>query len=194
MRTTLRIVLLGLMALPLPAQFSASGGAILAFNSLKKATNNNLGYLVGADYEGHLYGTDFPGRVGLSLASMPGSEKFGLKTSLTLAQLHGDIFINTGAPSLRVLGGLSLNSYSMSRSGNENTQDVLDIDHHFPVRDVKGLKLGLRLGVEYSFSKDWAMELTYQQTELAGKDLQDPLVRQGGINPGWAQVLVTYKF
>jgi hypothetical protein len=192
MRIFIRTALLGMLAMPLCAQFSASGGLILAFPSLKKATQTDLAFALGADYTSHLYGTEIPARVGLALASMPGKEVNGLKTSLTLVQLHGDVFI--GAGPLRCLGGLSINSYTMSRSGNENTQDPLDRDHHFPVRDVKGLKLGMRLGMEYAITKTLALELTYQQTELAGKDLQDPMVRQGGINPGWAQLLFTYHF
>jgi len=194
MRILTRTSLLALLACPLAAQVSASGGLILALDSLKKATSGNLAYLAGADLNGHLYGTEVPARIGLSLAWMPGRQVNGLTTSLTLTQLHGDVFIGTGAPSLRVLAGLSLNNYTMSRRGVENAEDPMDQAHHFPVRDVKGVKLGLRLGVEYTLTRSVALEMTYQQTELAGKDLLDPLVRQGGINPGWVQLLVTYHF
>jgi hypothetical protein len=182
------------MAYPLAAQVTASGGLILPLDSLKKATNANIAYMAGADLGGHLPGTEVPARAGLSLAMMPGQQKNGLTTSLRLVQLHGDVFLATGTPKLRALTGLSLNSYSMSTSGNENTADPLDRDHHFPMRDVAGLKLGLRLGLEYAITHSMALEMTFQQTELAGKDLQDPLVRQGGINPGWIQMLITYHF
>jgi hypothetical protein len=194
MRILIRTSLLALLASPLCAQFSASGGLILPLDSLKKATHGDLAYLAGADFNGRLSGTEVPARLGLSLARMPGKEENGLTTSLTLAQLHGDVFIATGAPRLRALAGLSLNNYTMSRRGTENTDDPLDKEHHFPVRDVKGLKLGLRLGVDFALAGATSLELIYQQTELAGKDLQDPYVRQGGINPGWIQLLVTYHF
>lgn len=193
---SLRMFLLAVLALPLAAQspgFSVEGGLLLANDSLKKATNGSAGFLAGADYGAHVLGTQVPARVGLTLASMPGSELNGLKTSLTLAQLHGDVFIETGSPAWMGLVGLSVNSYSMSKSGIES-EDPVDVDHHFPVRDAKGLKLGLRLGVSYAFAQSWSAELVFQQTELAGKDLQDPLVRRGGINPSWFELGLRWHF
>jgi len=192
----LRSCLLGLLALPLAAQtpgFSVDGGLILGLDSLRKATHNSLGFTVGADYSSPVLENGISSRVGLAVALMPGSEKYGLKTSLTLIQAHGDLLIETGAPALHGIAGVSVNSYSMSTSGTES-QDPLDVDHHFPVRDVKGLKLGLRLGLNYTFTKSFSAELLFQQTELAGKDLQDPLVRQGGINPAWFELDARFHF
>jgi len=193
---TLRNSLLGLVVLPLAAQgtgFSVGGGLLLGNDSLKKATNATTGFHLGADYGAHVLGTQVPVRFGVTFASMPGSDVNGLKTSLTLAQAHGDVFIETPSPRWNVLAGLSLNSYSMSRSGTEST-DEADVDHHFPVRDVKGLKMGLRLGVTCALSERWSAELVFQQTELAGKDLQDPLVRRGGINPSWFELGLRWHF
>lgn len=192
----LRTPLLGLLVLPLAAQstdISVNGGLIRGLDSLKKATNNRLAYTVGGDYHTHIWGTEVPARIGLSLASMPGKEKFGLKTSLTLIQAHGDVFVETPSPALRGFAGLSINKYSMSTAGTESSTPE-DIDHHFPVRDVKGLKLGLRVGLAYAFTKNVSGDVMLQQTELAGKDLQDPLIRQGGINPAWLQLGVNYRF
>jgi len=202
---TIRTLLLSLAVLPLGAQgFSASGSLIQGLDSLKKATNATTALIAGVDYDTHIYGTEVPTRLGLALASMPGQERFGLKTSLTLIQLHSDLYLATPNPKLRGLVGLSLNKYSQSRTGTENTSDALDIDHHFPMNSTAadGVKLGLRLGLDYRFSDRWSMELLLQQTELAGKnlagDIQAPdgtsLVRQGGINPAWFQVGVTYHF
>lgn len=200
---TLRSILLSLLVLPLGAQgFSVSGSLIQGLDSLKKATNASTALIVGADYDTHVYGTEIPARAGISIAAMPGKERLGLKTSLTLFQLHGDIYLETPSPALRGLVGLSLNSYSMSTSGTEDTLDALDVDHHFPMHDVKGVKLGLRLGLEYRLSSSWSLELVLQQTELAGKDLTGDikapdgteLVRQGGINPAWLQLGATYRF
>jgi len=200
---TLRSALVVLLALPLAAQgFSVSGSLIQGLDSLKKATNATLAYGAGVDYDTHFYGTDVPVRAGLAFASMPGKENFGLKTSLTLAQVHGDLFVKTPCPGLRALVGLSLNTYSMSRTGTENADDALDIDHHFPIGDAKGVKFGFRLGLEYQLTPKWALELLLQQTELAGKDLSGDvkapdgteLVRQGPINPAWLQLGVTYRF
>ncbi len=193
----IRTSLLGLVVLPLAAQtpgFSVAGGPILGFESLKKATNNTLAFQIGADYTGHDLGSDIPARAGLALASMPGKDWNGLKTSLLLTQLHGDILL----PLPRIHGygilGASLNTWSMSKSGTEDTEDPLDRDHHFPIRDAKGLKLGLRVGVGFNLTRNLALEAVIQQTELAGKDLEDPLVRQGGINPGWLNLDIRFSF
>jgi hypothetical protein len=193
---TIRTSILGLLVLPLAAQapgFSVAGGPILGFESLKKATNNTVGYQLGTDFTGHVPTTEIPARVGLAIASFPGKELNGLKTSLTLAQLHGDLLLPLeGIHGYGIFGG-SLNSYSMSTAGTEST-DELDIDHHFPVRDAKGLKLGLRLGLGFNLSKRVGLELTFQQTELSGKDLNDPMVRVGGVNPGWLNLDLRFTF
>ncbi|MDP2877249.1 MAG: hypothetical protein Q8O00_13765, partial [Holophaga sp.] len=170
--------------------FSIGGGLLVGNDSLKKATNGSTGFHLGADYT---VGTQLPVRFGFTLASMPGSAVNGLKTSLTLVQAHSDMVIETPAPALKALVGLSLNSYSMSRTGVEST-DALDVDHHFPVRDVSGIKLGLRLGMSYAFTKQLSAEVVFQQTELAGKDLEDPMVRRGGINPSWFELGVRWHF
>ena len=193
---TLRTFLLGLLVLPLAAQspgFSLTGGVILANDSLKKATHNSTGFILAGDWGTQVWGTQVDARLGLLGASFPGMEKNQLKTSLTLLQAHGDLVITTGLPALTGLVGLSFNSYAMSRAGIESTTPK-DVDHHFPIRDAKGLKLGLRLGLNYAFSKQLSGELMFQQTELAGKDLSDPMLRQGGINPSWFELDVRWHF
>lgn len=193
---TLRTSVLGLLALPLAAQgtgFSLAGGLLAGGDSLKKATNQSSGFLLGADYGTHVMGTEVPARLGLSLASMPGKELNGLKTSLSLTQLHGDVFIQTGSPAIHGLVGLSLNRYSMSRTGVESDVPE-DVDHHFPIRDVSGVKLGLRVGAAFTLSDQWSLEVLFQQTELAGKDLEDPMIRRGGVNPGWFELDLRWRF
>ncbi len=197
MRLIPRALLFGSLALSLAAQdtgFSVNGGLISALDSLKKATNNSIALQVGADYHTRVWSTEVPARVGLTFASMPGSEWSGLKTSLTLLQLHGDLILDGPGPAWHPVLGMSLNHYSMSRSGTENLDDPLDRDHHFPVRDVKGVKIGLRVGLDYDLSKKWQLELMFQQTELAGKDLTDPMVRAGGVNPAWFELNARYRF
>ncbi len=199
----IRTLLLPLLALPLAAQgFSVTGSLVQGLDSLKKATNATTAFMAAVDYDTRLYGTEVPARAGLAIGFMPGQERFGLKTSLMLYQLHGDIRIATPSQALSVLVGLSMNTYTMSNSGTENTADALDVDHHFPMHSVKGVKLGLRLGLDYRVSRAWSVEVMLQQTELAGKDLSGditdgtgtPLVRQGGINPAWVQFGATYRF
>jgi len=191
-----RVLLTSLLSLPLVAQtsgFSVQGGAILGFDSLKKATNSATGLSLGADYGTRIWGTDMPARVGVSFAALPGKELNGLKTSLTLTQAHGDLVMGGTEGGVRLLLGLSLNAYQMSKSGTESS-DPMDVDHHFPIRDASGLKLGLRLGLAYAINRSWSTELLFQQTELAGKDLTDPLRRQGAINPAWLELGLRYHF
>jgi hypothetical protein len=191
-----RVLLISLLSLPLVAQtsgFSVQGGVILGFDSLKKATNSATGLTLGADYGTRIWGTDMPARVGLSFSALPGKELNGLKTSLTLTQAHGDLVMGGTEGGVHLLLGLSLNAYQMSRSGTESS-DPMDVDRHFPIRDASGLKLGLRLGLAYAINRSWSTELLFQQTELAGKDLTDPLRRQGAINPAWLELGFRYYF
>lgn len=196
MKSLIRFSLAALLALPLAAQdsgFTVGAGLMLPLDSLKKATNGGISASLQADYRTTLPGTEVATRVGLGLVAMPGQDRNGLKTSLNLAQAYGDLVLDLPAASLRGIVGLSLNSYTMSTTGTESL-DPEDVAHHFPVRDAKGLKLGLRLGLTYAFSRQVAGELLFQQTELSGKDLADPLVRVGGINPAWLQLGVRYSF
>jgi len=197
MSKTIRTFLLGLLALPMAAQqtpLTVSGAVIGALDGLKKVTHAPLAGIVGADFIGEIPASELPVRIGLSYAAMPGKERFGLKTSLSLIQLHGDFFLEGPSKSLRVIGGLSVNKYKMYKNTHEDA-DPFDIEHHYPIRDDKGLKLGYRLGVEYALTPAIALEVLFQQTELAGKDFNnDPLVRQGGVNPCWLQAGVTYHF
>jgi hypothetical protein len=193
---SIRPFLLALLALPLAAQssgFSVGGGLIAGLDSYKKAVNSNTGFGVNAAFDTVVHGTDVPIRLQVGLDSMPGKATNGLKTSLTHVQLASDLLVDTGVSGLRGLAGLSLNSYSASFSGTESTS-ASDASHHFPFKDVKGIKLGLRLGLEYAFDKAWSGEVVLQQTELAGQDKSDPLVRVGGVNPAWLQVGVRYRF
>jgi hypothetical protein len=184
------------LALPVAAQgtpFSLNGGFISALDSLKKATNNSVAFQVGADYHTKVVGTEVPARVGLTLADMPGREWNGLKTSLKLYQFHGDVILDGPTANWHPSLGFSLNRYGMSRSGLENVDNPLDKDHHFPVRDTKGLKMGVRVGLEYTVSRRLGLEVMFQQTELAGKDMTDPLIRAGGINPAWFEFNVRFR-
>ena len=207
----IRTSLLGLLALPLAAQstgFSAGGGLILApskqlFGSYEKAVHNKVGFDLNGAYDFKLYQTDVDARATLTAASMPGkATAYGLKTSLTLVQLSGDIFLSLGSENVRGLFGFSVNSYSASFSGKENTTDRAAATQHFPFKDCSGLKMGFRVGVDYAITKSFSTEVIFQQTELAGSDLSEqtnltnssPFVRAGGISPSWLQFGVRYHF
>ncbi|BDU71875.1 hypothetical protein [Mesoterricola silvestris] len=192
----LRSILMGLLALPLAAGnpgFSAGGGVILGLDSYKKAVNSTTGFMINAGWETTLAKTDVPVRVALNLGTMPGKALNGLKTSLTLAQLSGDLLLDTGVPRLRGVFGLSLNSYKASFSGDESPA-IFDAEHHFPFHDCKGLKGGLRAGLEYALTSRVTVEALLQATELAGRQRNDALIRQGAINPAWLQLGARYQF
>jgi hypothetical protein len=191
-----RTCLLGLLALPMAAQstnFSAGGAIILGLDSYKKAVNASTGFMLNGSWDTSVYKSGIPARVSLGVGFMPGKEVNGLKTSLTLFQLSGDLLIETSVHSLRGVVGLSLNKYSAKFSGEESPS-AFDVDHHFPFHDATGIKGGLRLGLEYAFNRRVAGEILFQTTELAGRQRTDALIREGGINPGWVQVGARYKF
>lgn len=207
----IRTSLLGLAAAAsLAAQstgFSVGGGLILApsqtyFGAYDKAVNNNNGLYLGGGYDFKLYQTDVDARASLTIGYMPGKERNGLTTSLLLTQASGDIFLSLGSESVRGLFGLSVNFYSATFDGTENTADRGDVEHHFPFKNCSGAKLGYRIGFDFAVSKNVTTELLFQQTELAGSDLSEqtsltnatPFVRRGGINPSWLQFGVRYHF
>jgi hypothetical protein len=191
-----RTCMLGLLALPLAAQsspFSAGGALIVGLDSYKKAVNNSTGFLANVGWDTTVYKSGIPARLSFGVGLMPGKELNGLKTSLTLLQFSGDILISTDFQGLRGVVGLSVNKYSAKFSGAESPS-VLDVDHHFPFHDVSGIKGGLRLGFEYSFSKQIVGEALLQTTELAGRQRNDALIRRGAVNPGWLQLGARYQF
>lgn len=191
-----RTCLLGLLALPLAAQtspFSAGGALIVGLDSYKKAVNSSTGFLANAGWDTTVYKSGIPARLSFGVGLMPGKETNGLKTSLTLLQFSGDILINTDLEGLRGVIGLSVNKYSAKFAGAESPS-ALDVDHHFPFHDVSGLKGGLRLGFEYAFNKRIVGEALLQTTELAGRQRNDALIRNGAVNPAWLQLGARYQF
>lgn len=192
----IRTCLLGLLVLPLSAQstaFSAGGALIVGLDSYKKAVNNTTGFLVNGAWDTTVLKSGIPARLSLGLGLMPGKETNGLKTSLSVIQLSGDILIETQVEGLRGVVGLSLNKYT-AKYGGEESQSAFDVDHHFPFHDVDGIKGGIRLGFEYSVNRQVSCEALLQNTELAGRQRNDALIRKGAINPGWLQFGVRYKF
>ena len=193
---SMRTILFGFLAIPLAAQstsFSAGGALVLGLDSYRKAVNNSTGLFLNAGWDTTVVKSGIPARLSFGVGFMPGKDKDGLKTSLSLYQLAGDVLIETGVPGLKGVLGLSLNKYTARFSGEES-QAVFDSDHHFPFRDDSGLKGGLRLGLEYGFSARLSGEVLLQATELAGRERSDALIRQGAINPSWIQFGARYRF
>ena len=195
------ISLLSLLALPLAAQdsgFSVNGGVIWApstyFGSYEKVVNNNSGYYIGGSYTTGASEGGVVCRGTASYFAMPGQVRSnGLKTSIDLIQVAGDVVFPTGVEGLDGVVGLSANVFSVTNTGVESA-DKNDVAGHFPVKDGSGLKGGVRIGFEYAFTKSLKAEVMFQQTELGGQNGSDPVKRAGGVNPGWMQIGFRYNF
>lgn len=210
MNVILRTSLLGLLALPLAAQgtgFSAGGSVIYGFDSLKKVTNNNLGLALTGSFEMPIAGSEIPGRVSLSYINLPGKQTHyatpnsdgSLRTTLNAIQVGGDLLVASGIEGFKGVFGISFNQFKVNNAGNEDVStgpngNAGDPNAHHPLVDDKGIKLGLRVGAEYSITKSISVEVLFQQTELAGRQKNDPLVRKGGLNPAWLQFGARYHF
>jgi hypothetical protein len=174
------------LLMPLAAQgqeikrFDVSGGAVFALDTLKTVTNKTFsGIHLDAGFNGNLAATTIPFRASLGVNLLPGSEKDGLKVSLTGFQLNGDIFVKTGVDKLRLVSGISLNKWraKAEAAGVSETETI------------KGIKFGGRLGLDYGINSNLSCGLMLQVVEL-GTDAG----ATRGINPSWVELGVRYSF
>jgi len=210
MNAIVRTSLFGFLVLPLAAQSTgiSAGGAIIngleVSESLKKVTNNATGISINAAYDIVIPGSEVPARISLAFVNIPGKATTystpttdgSLRTTLNIFQLSGDLLIATPAEGLKGIVGASLNKYSLDLEGNEDktAANAGNPSAHFPVVDASGVKVGFRLGLDYTFTKRLSGEVLFQQTELSGHQRNDTLVRRGGLNPAWFQFGIRYHF
>ncbi len=221
MSLTLRSLLLpAVVGLSLSAQdaltfkWEISGGPILATPALTKATENKYGYAGAVGLTAHLPGPGLDLRFGLGYNVMPGKTRISTKTDLKSLQLTLDVYMATWTKNLTWFMGFSGNKYTATNSGYEimgtaytqgGAKRVAALDA-FSVKagkDDKGIKGGLRLGLNYAFNSHLALELLFQQTELSGGFHVEPKVHpdypngyanMGAMNPSWFQLGVKYTF
>lgn len=188
---------LGMLAIPASAQgtgFYVGGNLSYAGGmSLKNSvTKQDLGLVVDGGYIGKLASTDIPFRASLGLGWFPGAKDNGRQANAFNAQVAGDIFINTPVDKLRLITGLSFNKWRMDISYDDPAMGSF-------TNNVKGIKFGARLGVDYTFSSKLTGELLLQMTELGTdqdftKDPQGSTLGRVPINPSWLQVGLKYHF
>lgn len=185
---------LGIVALALPSvmahaadgpTFFAGGGLIGALDSTKVATHSSLGFNVTGGMDFRIADGSYGFRPGIAINFLPGSEKDGVKTSLTDFQVYGDIVFDSGVKNLSFTAGLSVQRWYYKTTYNAAL--AMPEDKGF----LNGTKLGLRAGAEYRFNSNLTAELMLQQTELGSKDGE---ARYNNVNPGWLQVGVKYHF
>lgn len=177
------LLLVAGLALPSMAQdaktFTVGLDVNSSLDSLKAVTNNSSSYGVNFGYNGKLIGTTVPFRATLGLNMFPGSDKDGLKTSLNSYYLATDLMIATPVEKLFLVSGLSVNKYK------EKTEGVgISISEN-----VKGYKLGIRLGAEYVFTPNMSGTILIQASELDQSEL-----RQESRNLSWVTLGFRYSF
>lgn len=150
-----------------------------SLDSTKNVTNNSTSYGLNFGYNGKLLGTTVPFRGTLGLNMFPGSEKEGVKTSLTSYYLAGDLFIATPVDKLFLVSGISLNKY----------KEKVEAFGLSASESVKGYKLGARIGVEYAFTSNVSGTVMLQATELDYSE-----ARGESRNLSWMTFGVRYHF
>lgn len=200
MRTTLATLLLSLTAAgALSAQsgsFDAQGSLVVANDALLKVTRaGSLGGLaLGLGYTTSVRGSQIPIRYSLNAGLFPGKPLGTVKTDLSLLQLAADVHIATGFEKLAFTVGMSLNQYRLRNSGapSELMSDLGNPNlkyyrYDWAVTQSKGLKGGVRLGLDYPLSSALTATALFQMTELGTGSY-------GGINPSWIELGARWRF
>lgn len=185
---------------------------VLPLDGLKKVTHSSFAY--GAGLGVTLDFKDAPTmRLGLNHLRMPGKDFGTIKSSLADTQFVADFYFLSGLKRWKAFGGLSLNHYTAKNSGTEQWQKVvyrkpsatttttLTVPLYvWSATDTKGIKMGLRLGVEYLIRPRWVATATLQATELQGGPGRKPwepqptMPNNGVVNPSWVQFGMRYSF
>lgn len=174
------------MALGLQAQdakpFAAGVSIVTPLDSLKTVTNASGFGGVTADfsYTGMLANSGVPFRASLGIALLPGKEEAGLKVSLLNYQLAGDILTKLGGnENLHLVTGISVNKWRATAEAGGISES----------ENIKGLKFGGRLGLDYRINQQWSANVMLQAIELGAEP-------NGyfGVNPSWIQVGAKFHF
>lgn len=209
-RTIPFLALTTLLGAQEPLKLEAFGAFTQGYDSLKKATYATYGLTAGGGIVTTIPGSKMPLRAGLALATFPGKQHGSAKSSLGLTQLTVDAGFGPDTSRLKGFFGLSLNKWTVKNAGTETyakdkTGNWAPVDV-FAVKNTSGLKVGLRLGANYAVNTHWSVDITIQQTELAGASRTakvlpdgsletDPnLGMRGTINPAWIQFGARYIF
>lgn len=200
-RQSLTIALLGTALTAATPVFDVTAGTSLALDGLKKVTHNSASYHLGGGMKWTAAATETPLRLGVTYQLMPGKDFGTVKSSLKAFQVHLDAYLATASPRYAFKFGVSANRFTVDNQGTESwikdgrNPSGFSPEYVFALDDTKGVKLGLRFGVDIQLAKAWSAEVLFQATELGGgavKPGNKPNL--GGVNPSWIQVGARYSF
>jgi hypothetical protein len=175
--------------------------ATIATTGLTKVTHKPLGFGGYVGIATNLVGTDVPVRVGYGSHLFSGAQYGTVRSTLYNHQVFGDLFFPTPAKRLNWYVGLSINRYHIKNEGTETY--IVDPQYSFsriPVSDWaltpkeadKVYRGGFRVGLTYQYTRHFAAELGYQQTELGTRKPEQKGTiyygHVGNVNPGWFQL------
>ncbi len=208
------LALLALAAVPALAQdpsFEVGLAIVEQLDTAKNITNANSGLALSAAYYVRTKG-DYTLRFGLGLNSLSGNAFSGalgpdgpttlngVELSLTGTQVHADLMVPSPWKKTTFVTGLSLQQWSYKATLGKDSINHLTGDRSTS-GTIKGLKFGLRLGIQVAFTPNWVGELLLQQTELGsngdGDKTKGNLATtpyEANENPAWLQLGVRYRF
>jgi hypothetical protein len=167
-----------------------------------------LNFLIGSGVEGVDANADAESRTNTNYM-VAGSS---LKHSFTNGQAFADVVVPIFDKRGDWILGLSVNKYSVKVSGAPDgahaAYSPFDLDAATRTLDdngnlvrsgsangstsVPGLKLGLRLGADYKFTKNLSAQVLFQTTELGR--ITSLAGQLPTMNPSWLEFGITYKF
>lgn len=178
---SLSLLALGLAATP---AFAQEKGFSVGVAHASDIQNSAAGLAVDAAYTLLPARLELPLRFGVAYQTFLTATDPDTDGKLSSLQAYGDLYFTKPGARLAVFGGLSVNQWSVDSKARSGS--------------IKGLKLGLRAGVEYAFCASATAQATYQVAE-AGTDSEfrangTPDAGSRGINPGILQVGVRFRF
>lgn len=176
------------------ANYNPSLGAAVTFStdSLKKATNNSLGFSVYGSVERPIASSNVFFRPGLAISVFPGKLKDDYKTQLTNLQGSFDVVIPSGlSESFKVVTGISINQWRFQGRTERDKPHPYNLDGSYA---PGAMKIGFRIGANYKFGKHWSGELLLQMVEFGNRNQDSSEADKTHLNPGWVQAGFRYHF
>lgn len=194
----------GTLAMAQAPQIELHFGVTSAHESLKKVTHASTGLLFGGSLRLSLPGTNIPVRYSLSAGTFPGRQHGTIKSNLGLLQAAVDVSFSESAR-LNPFFGIALNKWRVQNSGTETITPDSVPGKPFPqyvwaVSGTKGVKAGLRMGVDYGLTAQWTVQALVQVSELGGGEIASAQptattrLNLGSVNPSWFQIGARYTF
>lgn len=184
MNSVRMLTLLALIAMPAMAQkvsFEAGTAAVIGTGDLNRMVRT--GNLVGYTFGGAVVIEPSAGlghRFHLDLMSIRGLDGTGLESSSPKHLQFGYDVLFQATEKVSVFGGFIGMKWKQDEA-KAILPDYTDLGNRNNLG--KGTKLGARIGLEYSYSKNWKGVLGFTQTEFNKK-----------YQPSWISLGLTYRF